>query len=183
MQNRLRAMPRTLDDIRSEIDRIDDALLDLVAARMSATRRVAALKDAGGDPGLKLRPAREAHVFARMIARAPDVDPVLIRQLWTSLMAHGLHEQGPMELVLHGGRDRLALQDAVRARFGFAATLRWVEDECEAIAAAVGGGAVAVISRQPARQDEEAGLIAFDTLLVGDEIVYVFGRIPPEELR
>lgn len=180
MQNRLRTLAPTLDGIRGEIDRIDEALLDLVSARMSATRRVAALKDTNGDCSLKLRPAREAHVLSRMIARAPDVDPMLIRQLWTSLMAHGLHEQAPMELVLHGGHDRLALQDVVRARFGFAAALRWVDDENDAIAAAVGGGAVAVIARQPTVQDEEAGLVAFDTISVGDEVVYVLGRILPE---
>lgn len=183
MQNQMRVVPQTLDDLRKEIDAIDDALLELVEARMAATRRVAGLKDAAGDTWLKLRPVREAQVLDRMTARAPGVDPVLIRQLWTALMAHGLQEQARLDFVLHGGGDRLAIQDAVRARFGFAGTLRWVEHEHEAISAAQSGLAVAIVARELPSRDEETGLATFETIPVGDDMLYAIGRIAPDDLQ
>ena len=59
-QERTAPLAPNLDALRSEIDRIDDALLELVEQRLAASLAIAARKDADGDRLLKLRPRREA---------------------------------------------------------------------------------------------------------------------------
>lgn len=185
MHNQMRAVPQTLDQLRCEIDRIDDALLELVEQRLAATRGLATIKDAGGDV-LKLRPRREAEVVARLTARWQQVEPSLIRHLWSTLMAYGVQGQARMELVLCGERDRLALQDAVRVRFGPAASLRWVANEDEALRAARTSEAVAVIA--PVMTADTApkleGLVVFETIRAGragEVVAQAIGRIAPED--
>lgn len=182
MQDQMRTCPQTLSSLRNEIDRIDDALLDLVEARLLAARGIAVMKNAGGDACLKLRPRREAQVVERLTARSPGVDPALIGQLWNTLMAFSLQGQARLELVLHGGGDRLPLQDAARARFGLAASLRWAQSEDEAVSAACAGECVAVIARGTAPALADGRLVVFDTLSAGGETAYAIGRIAPEDL-
>ncbi len=179
MQNQMRARPQSLSEIRAEIDRIDDALMDLVDERLRASRAIADAK--GSDNHLKLRPARQAELVARLSARAPGVGVALLRQIWGALMAYGVHGQEPMELVLCGDRDRLALQDAVRARFGLAADLRWVGNASEAIEAAASGEVVAVIAG-PVPAVLLRDLVLFDAILVGDTTAYAIGRIAPDDV-
>lgn len=82
----------TLDAIRREIDAIDDQLLDLLERRFSATRRVKATKAGDGSiTSSPFRPAREAVMLRRLLARAGAALPpdVLIR-LWRVILS-GLH--------------------------------------------------------------------------------------------
>lgn len=187
MHDRMRVLPRTLSHLRCEIDRIDDALLELVEARLSAARAVASAKTADGSAFLKLRPLRESQVVTRLAARARHVDPVLIREIWRALMAHGLQGQACTAIVLHASDERLALQDAVRMRFGMAAPLRWAAGEAAAIAAACDEEAVAVIVRDEAPAFEDAPafgkerLVVFDTWATGNRTAYAIGRIAPED--
>lgn len=185
----------TVHSLRAEIDRVDDALLDLVEARVSLTMEMAALKhdDAGF---LKLRPRREAEVLGRLTARARKADPAMIRHVWRTLMAYGLQDQAPMQLVLHadGGdvSDRLALQDRVRARFGPAAALRWAATRGEALDAARDTEAVAILAGSSAPADHD-GLRLFETLESAGEtggcFAHAIGRVaaadlaPPEPRR
>lgn len=181
MQNHLRKLPQTLSNLRAEIDRIDDALMELVDERLRASRAIADAKLSDGGNRLKLRPRREAELVARLAARAPGVDVALIRQIWGALMAYGVQDQEAMELVLCGGGDRLALQDAVRLRFGLAANVHWATDAEEALAAAASREAVAVIAaRAPLLLDDD--LVIFDTIVVKDTTAYAIGRIAPDDV-
>ena len=84
-----------LEGIREEIERIDQALLGLIAERVALARRVGVAKRAAGLPILD--PAREAAVVRRAGTRAreaglPDDD---VRYIWWHLI--GLSRRVQME--------------------------------------------------------------------------------------
>jgi len=65
-----------LDNLRAEIDAIDDELAALLARRMDMAARVAAIKRETGAP--VLQPAREQAILARLGERArPEYRPAL----------------------------------------------------------------------------------------------------------
>ena len=181
VSHRPRAVPHTLDALRGEIDEIDDALLDLIERRVSASASIAALKQAEGDRRLKLRPRREAEVVARLTSRARAVEPEMIGHVWRTLMSCGLQTQAPMQLVLCGEGDRLAMQDRTRARFGPAARLRWAADQGEALEAARDAEVVAVIAA-PVPPEVDGGLRVFDSFPAGGQTAYAVGRIAAEDV-
>jgi chorismate mutase len=65
------APPVELDHLRTEIERLDRALLELIAERVRLGLRVAAVKRAAGLPTLD--PAQEAAVIRRVTAHAREL--------------------------------------------------------------------------------------------------------------
>ena len=72
----------TLGDVRASIDRIDRALVDLLAERRGFALQAARLKPRVKDP------AREAQVLSNVTALASlrGIDPALVQSLWRELM-------------------------------------------------------------------------------------------------
>lgn len=176
-----RNIPPCIEDLRSEIDAIDDALLDLVERRMSVSASIAALKDAGGGRRLRLRPRREAEVVDRLTRRARVSNHEMIAHLWRTLMAYSLQGQAPTRLVLHTDGDRLAMHESVRARFGPAARISWADEADCALDAARDGEVVAILGT---RMDGAAGedLRVFDEIHCGTSTAYAIGRVAPEDV-
>jgi chorismate mutase len=79
----------SLDDIRKEIDAIDDGLVDLLVRRVVAQRKVKARKSADGSLGVSpVRPAREAEILRRVVARGHEnVPPELLVRLWRVILS------------------------------------------------------------------------------------------------
>jgi len=77
----------TLDEIRAEIDRIDQAVHDLLMQRVEVVRRVAKVKGAAAP---KWRPAREAALLRRLASRHKGEMPlgVLVR-IWREMIVGG----------------------------------------------------------------------------------------------
>ncbi|MBC6981734.1 chorismate mutase [Caulobacter sp. 17J80-11] len=135
-------------DLRAEIDRIDDALLELVEQRQALARRVGTAK--GGDDGrLRLKPDREAAVVERLVRKAQPWSKRLVAALWRELMSAGLSTQSEVEVVVWAGADPARRLDAARRRFGSSADYRLVATAQEALDAAEQGGAVAVLAVEP----------------------------------
>ena len=99
------AQSSSLSDIRREIDRIDDGILALVAERLAMADRVKRAKAENGGVGeTPLRPAREAAVMRRLIARAKGRVPAEICfRLWRTLMANVALRQAPLRLHASAG--------------------------------------------------------------------------------
>lgn len=78
-----------LDDIRQEIDAIDDGIVDLLVRRAAAQRKVKARKTADGSLSVSpIRPAREAEILRRIVARGRDgVSPDLLVRLWRVILS------------------------------------------------------------------------------------------------
>lgn len=85
MPPRLPADCQTMDEVRAEIDRLDGALVDLVAQRFGYVDRAWQLKT---DPGEAQVPWRIQQVIDRVRARASErgVPPELAEALWRQMI-------------------------------------------------------------------------------------------------
>ncbi len=90
----------TLDDVRAQIDRIDDALIRLVAERGRFVRRAAALKT---DPEAVPDPARVARVLARVGAQAEaaGADVAVVQVTWQAMIGAFIDAESRLHASLH----------------------------------------------------------------------------------
>jgi chorismate mutase len=100
----------SLAEVRREIDEIDDRLLALLDERFAAVARVRAAKQAEDGAGrAAFRPAREAQVLRRLLARRGQyLPPGLLVRLWRAIM--GSATQAQDGLTVHA--SKLLLSDA-----------------------------------------------------------------------
>jgi chorismate mutase / prephenate dehydratase len=103
--------------LRVEIDRIDDAMHDLLMLRTKAVVAIRDLKRAKNEP--VLRPAREAQVLRRLVARhtGPFPKPALVR-IWRELMAGQVRVQAPFSLAIYAPPAQPGLAQLAMDHFG-----------------------------------------------------------------
>jgi isochorismate pyruvate lyase len=85
--------------IRKEIDRIDEALIKLLAERQRWVEKAIVVKRRDGIPARV--PERIARVIdnARLLARAHNLDPALAETLWTEMVEWFVnHEERALDL-------------------------------------------------------------------------------------
>ena len=138
-----------LEDLRAQIDRIDDTLLELLQARMAIAGRIGGVKATGPVNALKLRPDREARVISRLLAQARPDCRQLALGVWREIMAAGLARQGQLDVLVWGGPDPAHVLDNARRRFGSSPRYVEVESPGEALAGAASRNAVAVLAIDP----------------------------------
>jgi chorismate mutase len=109
-------MSATLDDLRAEIDRIDAELHELLIRRTEVSRQIGKVKDRNRP---RLRPAREAAVLRRLIARHRGTlpKPVLVR-IWREIIADSAAQQSPFAVAVYVGEQDRELGDLAREHFG-----------------------------------------------------------------
>ncbi|RMD61088.1 MAG: chorismate mutase, partial [Alphaproteobacteria bacterium] len=108
---------RALEDLRREIDEIDDAIHDLLIRRSEVTRRIGALKN---DNGNRMRPGREAMVLRRLIARHRGSFPkALIVRIWREIFAAGTALQGPLAVAVYAPEGTFGYRNLARDHFGW----------------------------------------------------------------
>ncbi|MGE3872616.1 MAG: chorismate mutase [Parvibaculaceae bacterium] len=116
------ALQESLADIRREIDRIDDDILELVAARLGIVERVRAHKlQTSGLATSPIRPGREALILRRLIDRG-QVPADLCFRIWRALISAATLKQAPVRI--HGSAAffaSAAAQTMLREYFGPAA--------------------------------------------------------------
>ena len=112
----------TLEDLRSEIDQIDDALHDLLMQRAEVSGEIAKVKQAR-DPqrqGLvpAFRPAREAAILRRLLSRHKGSIPArVMARIWREIIAASLRAQANFQLHVYAG-DHQELVDLAHGHFG-----------------------------------------------------------------
>lgn len=111
----------SLADIRREIDRIDDGILDLIARRFDVVKRVRAHKAGTGSLATSpIRPGREAQILRRLIERAGEQVPAdLCFRIWRALISTASLKQAPIRI--HGSAAffaSAASQVCLREYFG-----------------------------------------------------------------
>ena len=77
---------RTMPELRSEIDRIDRAVIALLGERATCIDRAAEIKAEQGLPARIDSRVEEVLAHVRDSARDSDVDPDLTEQIWTLLI-------------------------------------------------------------------------------------------------
>jgi len=105
-----------LATLRTEIDRIDDAIHDLLMDRAHVVEQVRAAK---GAEGIKLRPGREAEVLRRLINRhtGPFPKGALVR-IWREVMSAYLKLQGHLAMAVYMPEAGAAYWDLARDQYG-----------------------------------------------------------------
>mgnify|MGYP000054785623 CR=1 FL=1 len=90
---------KSLDDLRLDIDKIDDQIHDLIIARTEVVKQVREHKR--GQP-VKIRPAREARILYRLIERhkGPFPKQELVR-IWRELIVATLSFEGPFSVAVY----------------------------------------------------------------------------------
>ena len=108
--------------LRDEIDGIDDAIHDLIMRRMVLANRISETKRARGATGALLRPAREAGILRRLMARheGPFPFPVIVR-IWSEIMSATLFAEGGFAVsvfTLDDPGEESRFPDLARVHFG-----------------------------------------------------------------
>jgi chorismate mutase-like protein len=105
-----------LDDLRQQIDGIDDTLHDLLMRRAELVERITATKPAGG---LALRPGREAQVIRRLLARhVGRFPPAAMVRLWREIMGAFTFLQCPIRVAVCRPAEQPGYWDLARDHFG-----------------------------------------------------------------
>jgi chorismate mutase len=103
-----------INQVRIEIDRVDKALLKLIAERLELSKAVRRAKS-----GMRVwRPSREDSHVRELAAATHDTPRQLVSRIWAELMSASLAMQGPMGLHVALEGDAMVALALVRDRFG-----------------------------------------------------------------
>jgi len=120
-----------IETVRREIDRVDNALLDLIAERLELSAQVRKAKG-----GMRVwRPSREDSHVRQLASTAEATRASLVSTIWAELMSASLAAQGPMRLHVALEGDALSNWSLVRDRFGAALDVRTYPTTSAALAA------------------------------------------------
>ena len=113
----------TLGELRAEIDALDESLHDLLIRRAEITRGIAKFKQPGKEEKGRIppaiRPAREAQILRRLLARHKgDLPRRVIVRIWREIIAASLQAQTKFHVHVYAGEDQGAFGDLVHAHFG-----------------------------------------------------------------
>lgn len=171
--------------LRSEIDRIDDLLLELVNKRLKRSEEIALCKGDAREGELLIRPDRERQVLERLQSKAAPAARDAVPGLWRELMGRCLQAQQPSTIVLHAAQDPVLVTDRARLRFGCAAPLLAAVDADSALQHARLHPAIAVIELSPLSSwwvslHDARDLLIFDGIkdASGRTIALAVGRVP-----
>ena len=111
-------VPPALDSLRREIDRIDDAVHDLILKRAEIVREIGRTKQVASAP--MLRPAREAQLVRRLIRRHQGpMPPGVVVRLWRELITGGsLGLQEAFSVAVLDGEKASRSRDLARDHYG-----------------------------------------------------------------
>jgi chorismate mutase/prephenate dehydratase len=152
---------RDLCDLRAELDRVDNALHDLLMARADVVRQVAGLRAHGK---VALRPGREAQIIARLLARNHGALPAAsVSRVWREILASSLSMQTDFAITVTC--EELAA--VAREQFGALTPVRLVADMTAALDLLRARAVTAVLL--------PAGAL-LDVILLKD--LYVVARLP-----
>ena len=138
-----------LQILRTEIDRIDTQLLELMEARLDCSAAIAAAKAQDDDAQLRLRPAREQQVIDRLVRRAGRMPAPAITAIWRELMGANLQAQKSVHIVIHCPEQPVLVTDQARMRFGGTAPIVSAGTPQDALDRARNREAIAVIEFSP----------------------------------
>ncbi len=150
----------TLNDLRSEIDSIDDAIHDLLMRRASVVEKVAATKrtarHAGSDEALPLRPGREAAMMRRLVARHSGALQIsVMARIWREIMAGSSRVQADFSISVCAPEGQRQLWDMARDHFGSTTPITAVTAPVQAIRAVIDGTASVAVVAWPDSDDHD----------------------------
>jgi chorismate mutase / prephenate dehydratase len=165
-----------LEDLRAEVDRIDQAIVELLVERSEVVRQIGAVKADRVNHRLAVRPAREAVILRRLAVLVAGRFPraVLVR-MWRELLAATTRLQTPLSVAVFATRQHgFATWDLARDHFGSVTPMVRVDSASQALRSVSDGSATLAVVPLP--NDEDPWWLA----LVSDhhDRVRVFARLP-----
>lgn len=111
----------SLADLRSEIDRIDEAMHRLLMERSEIIDRLVQVKRTqGAEGGSAFRPAREAEMMRRLVERHHGLLPLdTVESIWRVIIATFTYVQSPYAVHADLAVGEPAMRDSARFHFGF----------------------------------------------------------------
>jgi chorismate mutase len=165
-----------LEHLRNEIDRIDQAMLDLLIERSAVVRRIAEVKGDRHDGRSAQRPAREAQILRGLAERAGGLFPVpVLVRMWRELIASLTRLQTPLSVAVFAPGERaLQIWDLARDHFGSATAMVPVDRPIQALRALADGSATVAVLPLPS--DDESWWVS---LMSEHELrLRAFARLP-----
>lgn len=128
--------PKTLDDLRADIDRLDETMHRLLIERGAIIDALIRVKRTG-ETGSAFRPGREADMMRRLVSRHSGRLPFsAVEHIWRTIISGFTHVQAPYSVHVDGAGEGPALHDLARFQMGFDVPVI-VEDSPEKVIEAV----------------------------------------------
>lgn len=144
----------SIDDLRREIDVIDEGIHDLLMRRAEIAQRVGRLKERERAP--VFRPAREAEILRRLVARHSGPLPVqVVVRIWRELLSALTRLQGPFAVAVFVPEGRPGYWDTARDHFGGIVPMIPVNSPLAAIRAVSEGSASVGIVPYPTEDEAD----------------------------
>jgi chorismate mutase-like protein len=175
---------KELGALRAEIDAVDSQLHDLLMRRTELAVKVGEVKakvqPLGGTPadGSKfIRPAREALILRRLVARHNGGLPkAVIVRMWREMISALLQVEGPFVVAVQAPKGDTALWDLARDHYGSRVKITPLADNKAVLAAVNKGKATVGILPMPAAGERTPWWPALDH--AGGKTPHVMGRLP-----
>jgi chorismate mutase-like protein len=182
-----------LGALRDEIDSVDSQLHDLLMRRTELAVKVGEVKakvqPLGGTPadGSKfIRPAREALILRRLVARHDGKLPrAVIVRMWREMISALLQVEGPFVVAVQAPKGDTALWDLARDHYGSRVKITPLADIKAVLAAVNKGKATVGILPMPAAGERTPWWPALDhapSSSGGGKTPHVMGRLPFGEI-
>jgi chorismate mutase-like protein len=175
---------KELGALRAEIDAVDSQLHDLLMRRTELAVKVGEVKakvqPLGGTPadGSKfIRPAREALILRRLVARHNGGLPkAVIVRMWREMISALLQVEGPFVVAVQAPKGDTALWDLARDHYGSRVKITPLADNKAVLAAVNKGKATVGILPMPVAGERTPWWPALDH--AGGKTPHVMGRLP-----
>ena len=173
-----------LGALRAEIDAIDSQLHDLLMRRTELAVKVGEVKakvqPLGGTPadGSKfIRPAREALILRRLVARhGGELPKAVIVRMWREMISALLQVEGPFVVAVQAPKGDTALWDLARDHYGSRVNITPLPETKAVLAAVNRGKATVGILPMPTVGERTPWWPALDH--TGGKTPHVMGRLP-----
>src|SRR5512144_2964413 len=110
----------TLADLRKEIDRIDEAMHQLLIERSEIIDRLIAAKRSQDTGTSAFRPAREAEMMRRLVKRHKGILPLdTVESIWRVIISTFTYVQAPFSVHADLSAGDALMRDSARFHFGF----------------------------------------------------------------
>ena len=109
----------SLNELRAEIDGIDNKIQDLLIRRTEIVARIGAVKRESESTALALRPGREAEIVRRLVARHRGPFPLrVLVHIWREILSAQVALQSAFSVAVFAPDGALVYRDLARAQYG-----------------------------------------------------------------
>lgn len=169
------ATEKSLDKMRAEIDRIDTAIHDLIMRRTQVVQSIGALKANRGQA--VLRPAREAEILRRLVARHKGRFPraTLVR-LWREIIGAMIAIEAPFKIAVYMPERGSGYLDVAHDHYGAYAETAVYRSAGAVVRAVTERSATVGIVPMPDREDDDPWWTSL--MREGGDLPRIVARLP-----